>query len=427
MPLRIFRQISPSFTAVVTVVTLSAGLARSETPYQVQWTRQFGMPYEDVSKSVAVDSLGNIYICGDTLGGQVSGPKPVYHDAFLTKYDSSGNLLWSRQFGTTTTEYCYAVATDASGGVFISGSTWGDLDGNVGAGSSDAFLTKYNDAGDRLWTQQLGSPSDELGYSVATDALGNAYISGRTLGVLNGNTSAGNHDAFLAKYDPTGNNLWTRQFGTADWDTGFSVATDTSGYAYVSGFTNGDLHGNTNANPGISDVFLAKYDPEGTRIWTQQIGTTGFDLCLSVSTDIWKHLRQWKHQYGAGRQYLRRRVRRVSIKFDPSGNKLWARQIGSTQNDDGYSVSTDVWGNIYISGETYGDFDGNTSAGESDVFLTKYDPDGNKLWTRQIGTDSWDAGRAVTTDALGNVYISGETRGTLKWFALRRRQRCVPC
>ena len=129
-----------------------------------------------------------------SLGGTNAGES----DAYLRKYDSAGNELWTHQFGTSVSDVSYSVAVDAVGGVYITGDTSGSLEG-TNAGGKDAFLVKYDSAGNELWTHQLGTSVDDNSYSVAVDSLGGVYITGDTSGSLGG-TNAGGKDAFLVKF-----------------------------------------------------------------------------------------------------------------------------------------------------------------------------------------------------------------------------------
>ena len=258
---------------------------------------------------------------------------------------------WKRQIGTSVFDRSDSVALDAFGNAYITGYTRGDLGGS-NAGGDDAFLSKFDSAGNELWTSQIGSTEQDLSYSVAVDASGNVYISGNTTGDLGG-PNAGFYDAFLSKFDSSGNEAWTTQIGTKQWDRSSSVAVDASGDIYISGRTTGDLGG---SRIGWQDAFLSKFDPEGHELWTTQIGTI----------------------------------------YDDKSN----------------AVAVDASGNVYISGSNQDDPSG-PSAGDIDVFLSKLDSDGNELWTTQIGSSDRDGSSSVAVDASGNVYISGSTSGDL--------------
>jgi hypothetical protein len=389
----------------ITVLCL-ASAAIAEDPYQVAWTAQIGTADDDLARSVAADAAGNVYVTGYT-DGVLGGINAGVDDAFLTKFDSSGNELWIQQIGTSGTDMALSVAVDASGNAYISGNTGGDL-GGANAGGYDAFLTKFDSSGHVLWSQQIGTARADRSYAVAVDTAGNAYISGYTYGDLGG-ANAGGNDAFLTKFDASGNELWRQQIGSASSDPSYAVAVDASGNAYISGLTDGDFGG---VNAGSDDAFLTKFDSSGNELWRHQIGTASTDYNNSVAVDAAGNAYISGYTEGdlggtnAGGQDA------FLTKFDSSGNELWRQQIGTASDDYSRSVAVDASGNAYISGYTDGDL-GGANAGNMDAFLTKFDALGNELWSQQIGSATSDRSYAVDVDAAGNAYISGYTEGDL--------------
>ena len=156
-----------------------------------------------------------------------------------------------------------SVATDASGNVYVAGSTTGGLDGNTLTGTSDFYVTKYNSSGVLQYTKQLGvAGADTYGNSVATDTSGNVYVAGYTNGALPDNTLTGLYDFYVTKYNSSGVLQYTKQMGVAGAATsGTSVATDASGNVYVAGSTTGGLGGNTLT--GLYDFIVTKYNSSG--------------------------------------------------------------------------------------------------------------------------------------------------------------------
>jgi uncharacterized protein (TIGR03437 family) len=220
----------------------------------VVWTRQFGSAAADCGVAVATDATG-VYVAGLTGGTNTTscadnvGP----WDAFVRKFDSSGNELWNRQFGTSAVDRATAVTTDDSG-LYVAGYTQGSLPGQVSTGGNDAFVRKYDANGNELWTRQFGSAADDVAQGIAANASG-VYVGGSTNGALPGQTSAGNQDAFWRRYDASGSEVATSQFGSANPEQGNAMAADATG-AYVAGSVSGTLPGQTGA--GSADVFVGK-------------------------------------------------------------------------------------------------------------------------------------------------------------------------
>jgi hypothetical protein len=373
------------------------------------WTKQLGTAGNDPSRGIAVDG-GAIYIAGITGGGLDGNMNTGREDLFLVKYGLNGNKQWTRQLGTTSSEMGAKVAVDG-GNIYVTGYTMGELDGNTNAGGEDLFLVKYDASGNKLWTRQLGTVSDDQGQGVVVDG-GYIYVTGATKGGLDGNTNAGGEDLFLVKYDASGNKLWTRQLGTASDDQGQGVAVDGGGNIYVTGATRGGLDGNTNA--GDVDLILVKYDSDGNKQWTRQLGTASGEMGAGVATDGGSNIYVTGATLGgldgntnAGEVDL------ILVKYDSAGIKQWTRQLGTASIEMGAGVATDGGGNIYVTGATLGGLDGNTNAGDADLILVKYDPSGIKHWTRQLGTASDDGGSDVAVDNSGNIFVTGSTEGGL--------------
>lgn len=131
------------------------------------------------------------------------------------------------------------------------------FDDNANAGDRDMFIVKYSSAGVKQWTRQLGTSKDDGGKDIAVDRTSGVYVTGYAHGNLDGNTNDGNADMFITKYSSAGDKQWTRQRGTSGDDYGQAIAVSNYQGVYVTGSTEGDLDGNTNA--GSDDMFIAKY------------------------------------------------------------------------------------------------------------------------------------------------------------------------
>lgn len=398
------------FIAGVLAFTAPSGFA-GETGVKL-WTKQLGAAGANEGWGVSVDSSGNAFVTGRTSGGLDGNTSQGYYDIFLTKYDTNGNKLWTKQPGTASDDIAMGVAVDSSGKVFVTGYTGGGLDGNTNQGSMDMFLTKYDTSGTRLWTKQLGTAANDYGRGVAVDSSGNAFVVGDTFGGLDGNTNQGSNDIFLAKYDTNGNKLWTKQLGTTTSDEGVAVAVDPDGDIFVTGDTLGGLDGNT--NQGNRDMFLTKYDTNGNILWTKQLGTTTLDYGMGVAVDSSSNAFVTGYTAGGIDGNTNQGNNDMFLtKYDTDGTKLWTKQLGTASFDFGRAVTVDSLGNAFVAGDTEGGIDGNTNQGASDMFLTKYDTDGIKLWTKQLGTSAIENGLGIAIDSSRKVFITGYTYGGL--------------
>jgi hypothetical protein len=400
--------------AHVFLVGLILACATSARGESIEWIRQFGTTDLDNGRDVSADGLGNVYIAGYTegsLGGPYAGG---LLDAFVSKYDAAGGLFWSRQLGSKDWDEGTSVSADGLGNVYLSGNTDVKL-GDANVPNYDAFVSKFDADGSLLWTRQLGTTEFDSSVGVSADGLGNIYLSGYTSGSLGG-PNAGAFDAFVSKFDAEGGVLWTRQLGTTGSDFSHGVSADGLGNVYISGQTNGSLGG---PNGGDFDAFVSKYDEGGSLLWTRQLHATSWEASHGVSAD------------GLGNVYISGLTDGIIAttftdgiyattitgdafvsKYDAAGDLLWMRQLGTTSFDYSLGVSADGVGNVYISGFTEGSL-GGPNAGERDAFVSKYDDAGSLLWTRQLGTTGYEHGFGVSADGLGNVYLSGDTGGSL--------------
>ena len=231
---------------------MDAFVSKYDESGTLDWVRQFGTSETDASWGVSADGLGNVYISGFTRGS-LEGSNAGDSDAFVSKYDASGTLEWTQQLGTSQQDTSHGVSADGLGNVYISGWTAGSLEG-TNAGGYDAFVSKYDASGTLEWTRQLGTSEYDASWSVCADGLGNVYISGRTDGSL-GESDDGGDDAFVAKYDARGALEWVRQLGTSEGDASRGVSADGVGNVFITGFTEG---GFGESNAGSYDGFLAK-------------------------------------------------------------------------------------------------------------------------------------------------------------------------
>ncbi len=367
------------------------------------WVVQFGSAQGDNMTRLGVDGDGNVLGVGLT-NGSLDGPNAGSLDVFAVKYTGSGQRVWIRQLGTDASEYGLGVTADVDNNVIITGLTGGDLsDPNLG--SNDVFVAKYSANGDPVWAEQLGTAERDEAYGVTTDADGNIYVTGFTAGALDG-PNAGDRDAFLAKYSAAGDATWVRQLGTAALDQAVGVATDPEGNVLIAGFTEGDLDGLS----GGRDLFAAKYTSNGDRVWVRQLGTAGQDAANDARTDAAGNLYIAGNTDGALDGTNAGRADALLVKYSSNGALVEVRQFGTTENDDATSVGVDAAGMIFLGGYTQGAF-GPSVPGGVDVFLTKYSPEFESLWSRQAGTIDTDVASGLAVDAAGAVFVGGYTDG----------------
>jgi hypothetical protein len=385
----------------------------------VTWTRLIGTESSEIAYGLSLGGDGSIYVAGVTTGNLDGQKNNGNSDIFLAKYNLDGSKGWTKLLGTSGSETAGALTTGLDGAIYICGSASGDLNGQVSSvktqfstSSDEIVVAKYAPDGTLVWTRLLGTTSYDYAYALTTGLDGSIYVSGATSGNLENQTFAGSYDSFLTKFTPDGVKVWTQLLGTKAEDYGKSLAKGLDGSIYVGGFTNGNLDGQTNA--GGYDCFITKYSSSGEKIWTRLQGASGFDDIGAITTDSDGFIYlsgsttgNLDGQNNAGGYDC------FITKYSSNGEKIWTRLQGSFFGDFGKSVTIGQDGSIYVTGDTEGSFDGQTSSGKSDVFLTKYSPDGTKIWTQLLGNSSHDYVNSIITGLDSSIYLSGYTLANL--------------
>ncbi|MBI1841954.1 MAG: chitobiase/beta-hexosaminidase C-terminal domain-containing protein [Verrucomicrobia bacterium] len=276
------------------------------------------------------------------------------------------------------------------------------------------------------WAQTVSGPGDQQANSVAVDPSGQIHVTGYFVGPTDFHgasiTNVGLFDLFVARYRRSGELIWAKSLGGPNQDVGLGVAGDAEGNTLVAGyFQVGALLGGTKVtNAGSSDGIVMKLNPAGAVTWTRAIGGTGDDRAYGVATDALGNVYAAGHfQDGAkfGDQSLTNRgaVDLFVVKYDPDGNLLWVRGAGGGNVDVAYAIAVDPQGNAYVAGY-FGDqavFQDTTltATGNADLFVAKYSPLGELLWVRSGGGTDPDYANAVTATPDGGAVIAGTIRG----------------
>ena len=245
------------------------------------WSRTFGDTNGDDGYGVAVDGSDNVLVTGRFRGSVDFGGgtrTAAGIDVFVLKLDASGSHLWSQTFGDSSGQIGTAVAVDDSGNVVITGQFTGSPDFGGGplpsAGNSDIFVAKLDSSGGHLWSKGLGGADTDQGRSVATDTMGNVVITGDFEGAVDFGggtlTAAAGAELFIAKYDGSGNHVWSNRFGGLNDERGYAVATDSANNVVVGGFFRDEVDfGGGPLDGHTADLFVAKYDSAGNHLWSK--------------------------------------------------------------------------------------------------------------------------------------------------------------
>lgn len=285
----------------------------------------------------------------------------------------------------------------------------------------------------RVWGTYYGGSGEDLGWTCATDASGNVYVSGfsnSTNAIAQAghqNTNAGGVDAFLVKFDANGTRQWGTYYGGSDTDMAHHCAVDNAGNVYLAGATASLTniasggHQNTHGTGG-NDAFLVKFDAGGTRLWGTYYGGGAGERGFYCATDNSGNVYLCGETASATQIASNGHQNTYSndneaflVKFNANGTRLWGTYYGGSGGESGESCSVDGNGNVYLAGfttSTSGIASGghqNTLGGSTDAFLAKFNASGVRQWGTYYGSTGADNGWSCAVDGSGNVYLVGNT------------------
>jgi hypothetical protein len=352
-------------------------VAKFDSAGSHQWSSAHGKTLAQRARSVATDSQGNVVVVGDFDGSIAFGGDVLSSaggsDVFVVQFDASGQVKWSKSYGSTGQQTSYSVATNGDGEIVLSGAFSGEIDFGLGAhtsiGATDVFVTKLTSAGAAVWSKTFGLESDQSVYGLVLDSGGNVLLTGGFGGTIkfgqDTHTSVGGVDVFVAKLDPEGTTLWSRSFGTDLDQVGNAVAVDDSGNVTIAGTFSGevDFGAGIHKSAGGSDVFVAHLGADGETKWSKRFGDA---------------------------------------------------KDGQTA----YCIKSDQFGNVVFGGAFDGsiDFGDGTilkSGGGADIFLAKLSLDGTTVWSRRFGDEGIQTVQGLALDSDGNTVMAGYLDGTV--------------
>jgi len=421
------------------------------------WASALGGISSDVCHGVAYGINGNVYAVGQFQGivnlNTVSGPVNITSfgnsDGYVIAYNPEGEILWVKRIGGSDLDGAKAVDVDNDGNVYVTGFFRGSV--NFGTvdnplileapgifSASDIFLAKYSPTGDLVWAHNFGSDANDEGRDIKIGYDGNIYFCGSFGSFANFNTSGGEDlifatnngaDIFMAKFTTDGALIWARAMGGTATNRANSIDVDTDNNVYLTG----QFEGTADFDPSLFstsftatfiNLFVAKYNSNGQLIWVHGVGGSGFDIGTAIAVDIegnayitgnfWGTI---DFDSGEGEMLVTSNSESdiFLAKYSPTGECLWAFGIGGNASDEGRGVAVDLAGNVYITGafaQTV-DFDPSTntnnlvSNGFFDIYVAKYNPQGEYQWAFVVGGTSSCYGNTVAHDYGNKLAVGG--------------------
>jgi uncharacterized delta-60 repeat protein len=343
---------------------------------------------DDRLAGIAVDSVGNVHVTG-------TSESPAGTDYITVKYDTEGHELWASRFDGPVSgdDRAVAIALDPSGNVIVTGASDGSP---LNVNREDYATVKYDPDGKLLWVARHDGPArlDDSPAAVKVDREGNIFVTGTSF--------AGSADFLTVKYDPDGRQLWTARFDGPEHASDRPVAmdVDAAGSAYVAGPSLGEA-----GRRERSRWETVKYGADGTQLWSAEfdIPETVIDEPTALAADAKGGV------FVAGVSGFKGEIDRLSwvtVRYDSSGDLVWAEQIQGRFGgaDRPNAMALDGEGDVHVTGTL-----------DLDFLTVKYSPAGDPLWSAAYdgpGPDgSFEEAFAVAVDARGSTYVTGPAFG----------------
>ena len=373
-----------------------------DTAVSIDWSSQFGTISYDLGLASAVGPEGP-YVAGLTNEALAAQTYRRGSDAYVRAFDPSGNLRWTRQFGSSGEDQALAV-TEHGHRLVVAGFTDGRLPGQRPSGGADAFVTAYDDDGDLQWLLQFGSRRDEHATSAAATRTA-VFVAGWTDGRL-GQSDPGARDGWIAKLSWQGAIQWIRQFGSTGMDEVSALATQES-RVLAAGWTEGSVR--RRSSSGGSDAFVRAFNASGGIVWTRQFGTSGNDRATALAAYGNLSFVAGTSDGAFGRQDGAGGLDVFVRGIGGNGVSAWTDQFGTPADDEATDIVARRSG-VYLVGSTLGALGEGGQLGGGDVFAKRYLRRGVALWTLQLGTAAFDQGTGAAIDA-DSLYVTGSTLG----------------
>jgi len=280
----------------------------------------------DYGYSVIESSDGGFVVTGSSSSYGGSD-----YDIILVKFDSSGNELWTKTVGGSSTDYGQSVIESSDGGFVVTG-----YSRSYGGSDIDIILVKFDSTGNELWTKTVGGSSSDSGQSVIESSDGGFVVTGTS-----SSYGGSDNDIILVKFNSTGNELWTKTVGGSSWDFGNSVIESSDGGFVVTGYS--QSYGGSDR-----DIILVKFDSTGNELWTKTVGGSSNDSGNSVieSSDGGFVVTGYSYSYGGSDSDI------ILVKFNSTGNVLWTKTVGGSSSDYGSSVIESSDGGFVVTGDS---------------------------------------------------------------------------
>jgi hypothetical protein len=436
------------------ILIYASNFAQSLVSGNLKYNSYYGGNETDEGRSIAIDNKSNFYLFGYTLSTDLPTNSNSFqdtlkgsYDAFIAKFDSLGNHIWTTYLGGSNVEIASTIKTTHDNNLILLGYTnsidfpitSGAYQSSIG-GQYDVFISKIDTSGQLIWSTFFGGMGGELGIDLAIDLNNNLIIGGQTNSSNFPYTSGafqplplGGNDAFIAKFNSLGQLIWATCYGGTSTEDIHAITHDYENNVIITGMTNSsDLAISTNAiqtiNNGFFDIYIAKFSPNGNLMWSTYFGGSNYDDIFGVQSDSLNNL------YFAGLTSSNDFITTPNalqtsknngsdaciFKLSKNGNLIWSTYIGGDNDDGAYKIYIDKNNNVTTLINTQSD----TISLYSDTVYTNYplsfekvyiittDSSCTPLWSTYFGGDNNERAYDLKILPDGNLYFIGNTESS---------------
>ncbi len=409
-------------------------LCFSKVSYCQYWMYGAGSIAEDEALSVTKDINGNLITTGyfGTIADFSNNNTLISSgasDIFLLKSNPDGDVIWVKKAGGFGEDRGQSVKTDSQGNIYVTGFFYGTATFGTqtitSAGAQDVFIAKYNPSGNLVWVVSAGGAGTDIAHSITLDVHGNITITGQFTGtstfgtatltsMINPTSGQNVTNIFVAHYNNNGNFLWVKQGSSIENCRGISITTDAACNIFTTGEFSDTIQFDVFHNNNINNaIYVMKFDSLGNEKWFKRIGgsllNAAHEIVVNSNQDVLitgnaaGTLYFFENpNYPLSNTYSNQAF---VAEYSNNGNLLWAVSDGSESDLTSMGIVLGNNGDIYITGEfrckfsEYADVFGQgtfNSVGFRDIFVTKFDPNGQRIWMRNLGGKMDDFVHGIT-------------------------------
>lgn len=439
---------------IILFLIIYLAFAQQSIPSDLKYSSYYGGNEADEARSIAIDNDDNFYIFGYTLSTNLPTNSNSFqdslkgsYDAFIAKFDSSGNHIWTSYIGGSNVDIASSIKITLDNHLILVGySNSSDFPTTPGAfqtnnaGQYDVFIIKIDTSGQIIWSTLFGGMGGELGIDISIDLDNNIIIGGQTnssnfpftLGAFQP-LPLGNNDAFVAKFNTNGQLLWATCYGGTATEDAHAITNDYENNVIITGMSNSsDLTISSNAlqstNNGFFDIYIAKFSSNGNFLWGTYFGGTNYDDIYGIHCDSLNNLYlsgvtssiDFQTTSNAFQAIKNNGTDACIFKLSKNGDLIWSTYLGGDDDDSAIRINIDRNNNVTTLINTISDtlslnadtIFSNYPLNFQKVYIITMDSSGSPLWSSYFGGNYIDRAFDFKIAPGGKLFFTGTTESS---------------